>query len=136
MSDNTVRSATFARKVRELRTGRGWSQAELGRRLSGQPLGQSRIAQIEDNGSVTIDQAQDFADALGVPVEVLLYDKPPGAEDVLIRQRQRLIRIINASQGLTDEVVRLSDEISAELPGKLPPGTIVTATDVIRPADG
>jgi transcriptional regulator with XRE-family HTH domain len=128
------RSAIFARKIRDLRTNRGWSQAEMGRQLGrhGHRLGQSRVATIEDTGSVTIDQAQAFADALGVPIEVLLYDQPPAAEEVRIRQVQRLLRMFNAVDRARDEVRVLMDEIQAELPGKLPPGTIVTATYVER----
>jgi transcriptional regulator with XRE-family HTH domain len=128
MTDNQERgSVIFARKVRELRTGHGWSQAELGRRVG---LGQSRMAAIEDTGSVTIDQALDFADALGVPVEVLLYEQPP-AGDVKVLQLQRLLQIANAADRLKDDVNRLVEQIGADQPGKLPPGTAVTAAEMI-----
>jgi transcriptional regulator with XRE-family HTH domain len=130
MTDNQEpRSLIFRRKVRELRTARKWSQASLGRQVG---LGQSRVATIEDSGSVTIDQAQAFADALGVPIEVLLYEQPPAAEEVRIRQIQRLLRISNVVREAWDEVNRVSAEIQAELPGKLLPGTIVTETRVER----
>jgi transcriptional regulator with XRE-family HTH domain len=121
------RSAIFARKVRQLRNERGWSQAELGRRAG---LGQSRTAAIEASGSVTIDQAQAFADALGVPVEVLLYAEPPATKAV---QVQRLVRILRAVDRARDEIGVLVDQITAEIPGRLgPPGmtTIVTADRV------
>jgi transcriptional regulator with XRE-family HTH domain len=130
MADTQERmSVVFARKVRVMRTGRGWSQAEMGRRVG---LGQSRMAVIEDTGSVTIDQAQAFADALGVPVEVLLYEQPPAAEEVHIRQIQRLLAIVNAADACREELIRLTAEVLAELPGKLPRGAIVTATYVQR----
>jgi transcriptional regulator with XRE-family HTH domain len=130
MADTQERmSAVFARKVRAMRTGRGWSQAEMGRRVG---LGQSRMAVIEDTGSVTIDQAQAFADALGVPVEVLLYEQPPAAEEVYIRQLQRLLSMVNAADACREELIRLTAEVQAELPGKLPRGAIVTATYVQR----
>jgi transcriptional regulator with XRE-family HTH domain len=130
MADTQERmSAVFARKVRAMRTDRGWSQAEMGRRVG---LGQSRTAVIEDTGSVTIDQAQAFADALGVPVEVLIYENPPAAEDVYIRQLQRLAAIGNAVWDHREEINRLCAEIMAELPGKFPRGAIVTATEVHR----
>ena len=119
------RSAIFARKVRQLREDRGLSQAELGR-LAG--LRQSRTAMIEAAGSVTIDQAQAFADALGVPIEVLLYEEPPATKVVQI---QRLLQIASAVDGLKGDVDRLIGQIGADLPGKLPPGTAVTATEVI-----
>src|SRR5262245_26629799 len=127
MTDNQEpRSAVFRRKVRELRKRHGWSQADLGRRVG---LRQSRMAAIEVGGSVTIDQAQAFADALGVPIEVLLYDQPPAAEEVYVRQVQRLLRISNVIQDAWDEVRGMSAEIQAELAGNTPrPGRIITAT--------
>jgi len=120
------RSAIFARNVRRLREERGGSQAELGRRLGGShALRQARVATIEATGSVTIDQADAFADALGVPVEVLLYAEPPATKAV---QVQRLIRMFNAVDRARDEARSVMDEIIAEIPGRLgPPGTIVTA---------
>lgn len=119
----------FARKIRELRDARDWSQADLGRRVG---LGQSRVAAIEAAGSVTIDQAQAFADAFGVPIEVLLYEQPPAAEEVHIRQIQRLLRISNVVRQASDEVNRVAAEIQAELPGKFPRDAIVTETSVTR----
>jgi transcriptional regulator with XRE-family HTH domain len=125
MTDNEARSAIFARKVRQLREERDWSQAELGRRAG---LGQSRVAAIESAGSVTIDQAQAFADALQVPVEVLLYTEPPATKVV---QLQRLLQIAGAVDRLRDDVNRLIDQIGTDLPGKLPPGTAITANAVM-----
>ena len=119
----------FARKVAELRDHHHWSQAALGRRVG---LRQSRVATIEKTGSVTIDQAQAFADALGVPIEVLLYEKPPASEEVHVRQVQRLLRMLGAVDRARDEVGELMAEIQAELPGKLPRGAIITATSVER----
>jgi transcriptional regulator with XRE-family HTH domain len=123
MTDNREpRSAIFARKVQELRGEKDWSQAELGRRVG---LGQSRVAAIEATGSVTIDQADAFAIAFGVPVEVLLYAEPPPTKAV---QVQWLMRILKAVDRARDEVGVLVDEIIAEIPGRMgPPGTIVTA---------
>ena len=122
-------SAIFARKVRQMREEREWSQSELGQRVG---LGQSRVAAIEATGSVSIDQAQAFADALGVPVEVLLYAEPPPTKAV---QVQRLIRMLNAVDRARDEVRVLMDEIITEIPGALgPPGTIVTADRIDIPA--
>jgi transcriptional regulator with XRE-family HTH domain len=120
------RSAIFARNVRRLREERGWSQAELGRRLgSSHALRQARVAAIEATGSVTIDQADAFAGALGVPVEVLLYTEPPATKAV---QVQRLLRIFNVVDGARNEVWRMIGEMIDEFPGPTgPPGTIVTA---------
>jgi transcriptional regulator with XRE-family HTH domain len=123
MTDSEPRSAIFRRKVHQLRDERGWSQAELGRRVG---LGQSRVAAIEASGSVTIDQADAFAAVFGVPVEVLLYATPPPTKAV---QVQQLIRILKAVDGARDEVRVLVDEIIAEIPGKLgPPGMITVVT--------
>jgi transcriptional regulator with XRE-family HTH domain len=119
------RSVIFARRVRQLRAERGWSQAELGRRVG---LGQSRTAAVEASGSVTIDQADAFADAFGVPVEVLLYAEPPATKAV---QVQRLLRMFNVVDGARDEVWRLIGEMIAEIPGQLPPRTIVTADRMV-----
>ncbi len=96
------RSAIFARKVRQLRTERGWSQAELGRRVG---LGQSRTAAIEATGSVSIDQAGAFASAFGVPVEVLLYAEPPAIKSV---QAARMRRLLNIVDRMRDEVTMLT----------------------------
>jgi transcriptional regulator with XRE-family HTH domain len=127
-----ARSVIFARNVRRLREERGWSQAELGRRLgAGHALRQARVAAIEATGSVTIDQADAFADALGVPVEVLLYAEPPATKAV---QVQQLIRMFNAVDRAREEVRVVMDEIIAEIPGPLgPPGTIVTADRIEIP---
>lgn len=129
MADNhEPRSVIFARKVRELRDEKEWSQAELGRRVG---LGQSRVAAIEANGRVTIDQADAFAAVFGVPVEVLLYAEPPPTKAV---QAQQLIRIFNAVDRARDEVGELMDEIIRQIPGPLgPPGTVVTADRIEIP---
>ena len=117
----------FARNVRRMREDRGWSQAELGRRLGpGHALRQARVAAIEATGSVTIDQADAFAAALGVPVEVLLYEKPPLTKAI---QTQQLMRILKAVDRARDEVGGLVDEIIASIPGRLgPPGTVTIVT--------
>jgi transcriptional regulator with XRE-family HTH domain len=120
----------FARKVAELRKQHGWSQDVFGRRVG---LRQSRIATIEATGSVTIDQAQTFADALGVPIEVLLYDQPPVSEEVWIRQTQRLNKISDALWDHREEINGLVAEIRAELAGKTSrPGRVITSTSVIQ----
>jgi transcriptional regulator with XRE-family HTH domain len=125
MTDSTgPRAAIFAGHVRRLREERDWSQAELGRRVG---LGQSRVAAIEATGSVTIDQADAFAGAFGVPVEMLLYAEPPATKAV---QVQRLLQIKAAVERLDAEVWRLIGEVTADLPGKLPPGKVITAGGV------
>lgn len=135
MADNQEpRSLIFARNVRQLREERGWSQAELGRRLrADHKLAQSRIAAIEATGSVTIDQADAFAVAFGVPIEVLLYadTDPRAARGTVIRQVQRLAQISNAVWDLREDINRLVADIRADLSGELPPGTIITADSVI-----
>lgn len=121
-----ARSAIFARNVRRLRDDRGWSQAELGRQLgSGHTLRQARVAAIEATGSVTVDQAEAFARAFGVPVETLLYETPPPTKAVRVQQ---LLRILKAVDRARDEAGGIVDEIIAAEPGPLgPPGTIVFA---------
>lgn len=129
MSDTSdARSVIFARNVRRLRDERGWSQAELGKRVG---LGQSRIAVILKSGTVSIDQADAFAAAFGVPVEMLLYETPPPTKAV---QVQQVLRIFNVVDQARDEVRRLTGEIVADIPGRLgPPGTVVTADRIEIP---
>jgi transcriptional regulator with XRE-family HTH domain len=134
MADSTeARSAIFSRHVRRLRDEKNWSQAELGRRVG---LGQSRVAAIEASGSVTIDQADAFATAFGVPLETLLYDKPPPTKAV---QTQQLLRIFNAVDRARGEVWELVGEAIDQIPGRVgPPGTygIITADRIeIMPAE-
>jgi hypothetical protein len=62
---------------------------------------------------------------------VLLYEQPPAAEEVYVRQIQRLNKISNALWDHREEVNRLTAEILAELPGTLPRGVAVTADSVI-----
>lgn len=123
------RSAIFARNVQRLRKKRDWSQAEVGRRVG---LGQSRVAAIEASGSVTIDQAAAFADAFGVPLEMLLYTEPPATRVVQI---QRLLQIFNAVDRAREDVRQLIDQITADLPGPKRPGRIITADSVIEPSE-
>lgn len=124
MADNHVpQSAVFARRVRQLRGERGWSQVELGRQLGehGHKLGQARVAMIEAHGSVTIDQADAIATAFGVPVEVLLYAEPPATKAIRVRQ---LMRILNAVDRVRDEVrvlveaIEKEQENAAHIPGR------------------
>jgi transcriptional regulator with XRE-family HTH domain len=80
IDEPAARSAVFARRVREIREHRGWSQTELARRLAeaGQPIGQSRLSAIEAPGpeprTVSVDQAAAFARVLDVPLELLLTE--------------------------------------------------------------
>lgn len=126
MTDNhEPMSAVFARRVRQLREDRGWSQAKLGQRVG---LGQSRTAAIEATGAVTIDQAAAFAAAFGVPVEVLLYAEPPATKAI---QVQQLLRILKAVDRARDEVGELVGEIGAAIPGPL--GAAFVTADRIEP---
>jgi transcriptional regulator with XRE-family HTH domain len=114
MTDNhEPPSAIFARKVRQLRAEAGWSQAELGRRLAlaGHGLRQSRIAAVERAGSVSIDQADAFAVVFSVPLEVLLYEKPPASRGVRVH---RLMKIAAAADRLNQEIGRLIDDGTAD----------------------
>jgi transcriptional regulator with XRE-family HTH domain len=131
MTDNEgSRSAIFAGHVRRLRDEHGWSQAELGRRVG---LGQSRIAVIEASGSVTIDQADAFAAVFGVPLETLLYEKPPPTKAVQVQQLLRIFKAVDRARG---EVWELVGEAIDEIPGRTgPPGTIVTADRIEQPGE-
>jgi transcriptional regulator with XRE-family HTH domain len=99
-------SAVFARNVRRLRQAHGWSQAELGRRLgeADQALGQSRVADIEQSGSVSLDQAVAFAKAFKVPLETLLYVKSPKPPPAVLVRRESVARLMTAARTLQREV--------------------------------
>jgi transcriptional regulator with XRE-family HTH domain len=102
-------SAVFARNVRRLREEARWSQAHLGRELAlaGHGLRQSRIAAIEQTGSVSIDQAVAFAKAFRVPLEALLYEKPSRGPVMLV-QHEPVARVIVAMRALQREIDRLA----------------------------
>jgi transcriptional regulator with XRE-family HTH domain len=125
MSDKT--SVIFARHVKGLREERGWSQAELGRLVG---LKQSRVAAIEAAGSVTLDQAAAFAAALGVPVEQLLYEKPPATGAV---QLQRLYAFAEHAGQLHDDALRLIENIGEGMPGRLPSGALIAYSEPVKP---
>jgi transcriptional regulator with XRE-family HTH domain len=101
-----LRSAIFARKIRHYRKAHGWSQEQLGRELgrSWLQLGQSRVAAIEQTGSVTLDQAQALADALSVPIELLIYDEPPSTAPA---QRYQAAKVKTALKMLQQQIDRL-----------------------------
>jgi transcriptional regulator with XRE-family HTH domain len=119
MPDEQTRAPIFARHVRKLREDRGLSQAELGRRVG---LGQSRVAAIEAEGSVNLDQAAAFAAALGVPLEMMLYEQPPPTRAV---QLQSLYYLAERASQLRDGLYRLIEDIGDGMPGKLPDGTLI-----------
>jgi len=127
MTDNQETAEIFARHVRKLREDMHWSQAELGRRVG---LGQSRVAAIEGAASVTIGQAVTFARVFGVPIEALLDEHGPLTAGLRVRQMQRLLQIYNAVDQAREQIGALVEEITADLPGKGRPGTIITADSV------
>jgi transcriptional regulator with XRE-family HTH domain len=77
-------SQIFARRIREEREQRGWSQAELSRRVTalGHPLDKDAMSKIErGERKVSLDDAVALAAALGVPLPALLFE-PLSGEDV------------------------------------------------------
>lgn len=82
MTKYPPQSAVFAHNIRRLRQHYGWSQAELARRVTaaGAPLKAGWAAAIEAPGpherTVSVDRADAFARALGVPVAQLLDGDP------------------------------------------------------------
>jgi len=127
-----AQSAIFARKVRELRKEHGWSQAQLGRQLGkhGHKLGQSRVAAIEETGSVTIDQAAAFAAAFGVPIEALLYERPPATQAM---QVQRLMQISQIVFGSANEVNRKIQEMLPDMRDAFQGGKVMITPDGVVP---
>ena len=71
-----------------------------------------------------------------MPLEVLLYEQPRSASDLRIRQEQRMIQLYSAVDQAREEVWRITAEIRAELPGRLPRGVVVTADSVSFPELG
>ncbi len=115
MTDNEERvSDIFARRMREFREARCWSQDELARRIG---IGQSRLSVIEAEGSVTINQASEIAEVLGIPVEALIYANPPPTADIL---GMRLARITDAIERVRHELDELSNSVADSLRVKDP----------------
>jgi len=132
--DQPTRSAIFARQVRRVREARGWSQGELAKRLAavGHPLGQTRISVIEAAGpeprTVSVDQAQAFADAFGVPLEALMFEDYPITRAVILRDLAALLEIADQFAAAAVDSANRSREMvigymeKQERPFQLPPG--------------
>jgi transcriptional regulator with XRE-family HTH domain len=132
LPESETRSAVFARQVRRLREERGWSQGELVRRLAeaGHPVGQSRVSTIEAPGpeprTVTLDQAQAFADAFGVALERLVLEDWPVTRDVMLRELVNLLDQSDLDLARTvesaNEVREMAVRFLRKYPGSVPAG--------------
>jgi len=72
----------FRERLRRLREGRGWTQAELADRV--RFANQSIISKIESGDrKVTIDEAFALAEALGIEPAALIAPPAPSAEDFM-----------------------------------------------------
>lgn len=69
----TAVTVTFGRRVRDLRTGRGWTLRDMAALAS---LDAATISKIENGADTTIGSAARIASAFGVPLAFLL---PPAA---------------------------------------------------------
>jgi transcriptional regulator with XRE-family HTH domain len=115
------RSAVFARRVRQLREQRGWSQTDLAEQLAeaGQPVGQSRVSTIEASGSdprtVSVDQAAAFARAFEVPLEHLLSDDWPVTRSTILRELVYVLELADFAVARTVEHANTLREMAARL---------------------
>jgi transcriptional regulator with XRE-family HTH domain len=85
-------------KVRQLRVERGWTQADLGRKLDGLgwPLDQTTISNLElGRRPIRIAEAAALALAFGIPMAALLYLPVRGEPWSMAEMRTRLQEIDN-----------------------------------------
>jgi transcriptional regulator with XRE-family HTH domain len=95
----------FGRRLRELRTGIGWSQTEVSRRMNalGHQLHQTAIAKIEaGTRPLRLDEAWDLATVFNVPLLEFFYAR---AED--------LIADLTSREELEARIVQLGDLLRA-----------------------
>ena len=74
-------SDLFARRLRELRDARGWSQRDFADELArlGEPMDRAIIARVEtDNRGISLDEAILFAAALGTSLENMIVPSDVG----------------------------------------------------------
>jgi transcriptional regulator with XRE-family HTH domain len=88
---------TFARRVREVRERRGWTQQQLAERLRelGVPIDRTKVNRVETGArAVSVDDALAIAAALGVSPSVLFF---PLARSELVRVTP--VRVVSAEEG-------------------------------------
>jgi transcriptional regulator with XRE-family HTH domain len=122
-------SKIFMRRLREARERRGWSQAELAKRVTalGHSLDKTAVTRIEgDNRKVTLDDAAALAATLDVPLLALLL--PEGTEEVSLTRKLSLGEPLahawmSGRAPLSRESMEFYREAARNLPGgSLSPG--------------
>lgn len=139
----------FARRLRQERERRGFSQAALARRIAevlGTNIDPSAVTRIEQQTrAVRLDEAVAAAEALDVPLALLLSDDPAAENEAKLQQylaelavaqrnwendRLEVQRLVQAIQVLTGGTVpevhldpRLRDAIDARIPADGPGST-------------
>jgi len=108
LTDASERSeVVFGRRLRELRIGVGWSQAEVASRLRARdrPMHQTAIAKIEaGTRPLRLDEAWDIAEVFNVPLMEFFY---ASAEDLLaegIDPHARISQLEDLLEATTEEI--------------------------------
>lgn len=98
-------------RLRSLRSAKGWSLDELGRRANVSP---STVSRIETgHRRLALDQLVDLARALETTVDALLADAEPSVDDVVIHPRR------DAVNGITYWYLTRPDDPAGRLVAKL-----------------
>lgn len=137
---NPLPGDLFARRLRQEREHQGISQAELARRVAavlGSNVDPTAVTRIEQQArAVRLDEAVAMAQALDVPLSMLLVDDPDAEHDarmqelvaeLTIAQREwelarrrvtRLTRAIQTLGGMGDE--ELPDDLAESIDARVP----------------
>lgn len=111
MAHDDLIETTARRRLRSLRTGRGWSIDELARRTH---ISASTISRIETgHRRLALDHLVLLARALDTTVDELLLDDDAGAEDVVIRPTR------DTAHGATYWMLTRPDDPSGRIVAKM-----------------
>lgn len=99
--------AIYGQKVRQLRTERGWTQAQLAERLNelGWPIHQTTVAKLEAGARpIRIAEADALAVAFGLPMEALWYMPVQGEPWSIARMKSELEHVEDFMRVLVDQL--------------------------------
>lgn len=117
----------MGKRVRELRTGRGWSQTELAQRLGkyGVETTQTTVAKLENGGRpIRLNEVAVLSELFGVPLVDMLRLADDAADGVrvtdktresLLRRQANLSALIVETQELLSDAGQRRDRLTVEL---------------------